>query len=67
MSPNNQAMYNESLVKRFVKLGVAWSEHSCSKYNTIIKFKYNNKLYINYCAMFLQKKKNILLTSITMF
>lgn len=25
-------MYNESLVKRFVKLGVAWSERSCSKY-----------------------------------
>lgn len=47
-SPSNRAMYNESLVKRFIKLGVAWLDHPCSNYNTIIRFKYNNKLYINY-------------------
>lgn len=59
-SPSNRAMYNESLVKRFVKLGVAWSERSCSKY-ILLNLNITIKLYIiNYCIVY-KLQKNILL------
>lgn len=59
ISPSNRAMYNESLVKRFVKLGVAWSERSCSKYISL-NLNITIKLYINYCVVY-KIQKNILL------
>jgi len=51
-------MYNESLVKRFVKLGVAWSERSCSK-NILLNLNITIKLYINYCEVYKSKKYSI--------
>lgn len=47
------------IINLWLSLGLLGQSVLVLNINTIIKFKYNNKLYINYCAAFLLNKKKI--------